>query len=250
MKLLFKNELYEVYKKSLGHHQEILEFRCVGDTDRDALHKETPGRFFSDFFASFGMNEYQVYELNSDLDTIIVGSSVPSVSRDYRIPWIGAELWYYRHHNTSCPALDWKEDGYFTMDLVPTQKFRSDWPRVVDLMVERMREKGIQLGEYKDILERTEDFLNFNVLEDLNTDLEGKIDDYLYNFFGEEPKEYRFTWRHEVSLMAKNPEEARRKWEGLQLGGLDWALSQGEIINHNFIEEVSFEDGVGQAIEG
>lgn len=54
--------------------------------------------------------------------------------------------------------------------------------------------------------------------------------------------QFRITWRHEVIIEAETPQEARDIWEQTRLGSLDHEESVGYIIQHDFVEEVSFED--------
>ena len=54
--------------------------------------------------------------------------------------------------------------------------------------------------------------------------------------------QFRITWRHEVIIVAKTPQEARERWEQVRLGSLDSEEGSEFIHSHNFVEEVSFED--------
>jgi hypothetical protein len=56
-------------------------------------------------------------------------------------------------------------------------------------------------------------------------------------------KDYRLTWRHEVTFKAEDDEDAKQVWESLLLGELD---NQEEVhiandLSHEFVETVSFE---------
>lgn len=55
-------------------------------------------------------------------------------------------------------------------------------------------------------------------------------------------EQFRITWRHEVIIEAKTPQEAREKWEQVRLGSLDSEECSDVIHSHDFVEEVSFED--------
>jgi hypothetical protein len=56
-------------------------------------------------------------------------------------------------------------------------------------------------------------------------------------------QEYRITWRHEVTIIADSPEDARMVWESrVNLGELDRCAKLNKILSHDFVEEVSFED--------
>ena len=48
---------------------------------------------------------------------------------------------------------------------------------------------------------------------------------------------YRITWRHEVYIKAKNPEELKEKWEGLDLQNL-----KESGFTNDYVEIVSIED--------
>jgi hypothetical protein len=53
---------------------------------------------------------------------------------------------------------------------------------------------------------------------------------------------FRKTWRHEVIIEANSAEEAKVKWEELNLGNLDQEVKDKSAFSHDFIENVSFED--------
>lgn len=54
-------------------------------------------------------------------------------------------------------------------------------------------------------------------------------------------KEYRVTWRHELSLLAHSDNIARQTWEGIDLDDLEKAQEDGLVVEYGSIEEVSFE---------
>lgn len=53
---------------------------------------------------------------------------------------------------------------------------------------------------------------------------------------------FRKTWRHEVIIEAETAEEAKSIWEMIDLGNLDMAVTNGEIVSHEFVQNISFED--------
>ena len=55
-------------------------------------------------------------------------------------------------------------------------------------------------------------------------------------------KEYIITWRHRVTISAYTFEEANDIWDKLNLGSLDRAEVDEEILTHDYIERITFED--------
>lgn len=57
---------------------------------------------------------------------------------------------------------------------------------------------------------------------------------------------YRITYRHEVIIEAETSDKAKDVWESISLGSLDNTLNikfpSGELVSHEFVERVSFED--------
>ena len=53
---------------------------------------------------------------------------------------------------------------------------------------------------------------------------------------------FRKTWRHEVEIEADTKHDAQQIWESISLGKLDKELADGEIVSHEFVESISFED--------
>ena len=56
-------------------------------------------------------------------------------------------------------------------------------------------------------------------------------------------KQFRKTWRHEMIIDAETKEDAKQVWEDVSLGNLDKEVADGEIYSHEFVEDISFEDG-------
>lgn len=54
--------------------------------------------------------------------------------------------------------------------------------------------------------------------------------------------QFRITWRHEVIIEAKSIDEARSNWQLLNLGNLDQEQTDKEIVSHEFVDDVSFDE--------
>ncbi len=54
--------------------------------------------------------------------------------------------------------------------------------------------------------------------------------------------QYRITWRHEIIIEAENLDDARYKWENLDLGNMTEAQETDEIISNEFVDDISIDE--------